>query len=121
MDAAFSKLKARNMAGMKSIGDYELLYSDATVVEKLRETDEPFVLYKYKKEYGKPYSHITFYLSLKTDLINYKLTALKKSIYSSTSNESDSEESHKPTVVKTQKPVIQVVDPSPASTSSKTD
>ena len=54
MDAAFSKLKAHNMAGMKSIGDYELLYSDATVVEKLRETDEPFVLYKYKKEYGKP-------------------------------------------------------------------
>ncbi|CAB3981435.1 Hypothetical predicted protein [Paramuricea clavata] len=76
------------MAEIKSIGDYELLYSDATDVEKLRESDEPFVLHKYKKEYGKPYSRITFYLSLKTDLINYKLTALKKAIYSSPSCES---------------------------------
>jgi hypothetical protein len=78
MDAAFGKLKAHNMAEIKSIGDYELLFSDATVVEKLRESDEPFVLHKYKKEYGKHYSRITFYLSLKTDLINYKLNALKK-------------------------------------------
>ena len=136
MDAAFGKLKAHNMAEIKSIGDYELLYSDATVVEKLRESDEPFVLHKYKKEYGKPYSRITFYLSLKTDLINYKLTALKKAIYSSPScesqGESDSEGSQskklktepkrrKPSMVKTQKPVIQVVDSSPVSTSSNTE
>jgi hypothetical protein len=49
IDAAFGKLKAHNMAEIKPIGDYELLYSDATVVEKLRESDEPFVLHKYKK------------------------------------------------------------------------
>ena len=56
MDAAFAKLKAHNtVPEMKAIGDYELLYPDATVVEKFRESDELFVLHKYKKEYGKPY------------------------------------------------------------------
>ena len=120
MNAAFSKLKAHNMAEMKSNEDYELLYSDASVVEKLRESDEPFVLHKYKKEYGKPYSRITFYLSLKTDLFNYKLHALKETIYSSASSESDSEgsqlkklktelKSHKPVMRKIGKPDIQVV------------
>ena len=48
MDAAFAKLKAHNtVPEMKAISDYELLYPDATVVEKLRESDELFVLYKY--------------------------------------------------------------------------
>ena len=59
MDAAFAKLKAHNtVLEMKAIGDYELWYPDATVVEKLRESDELFVLHKYKKEYGKPYNRI---------------------------------------------------------------
>ena len=35
MDAAFAKLKAHNMGKMRTIGDYKLLYSDATVVKKL--------------------------------------------------------------------------------------
>jgi hypothetical protein len=42
MDAAFDKLKAHNFAEIKSIGNFNLLYSDATVVEKLQESDEPF-------------------------------------------------------------------------------
>jgi hypothetical protein len=90
-------------------------------------------LHKYKKEYGKPYSRNTFYLSLERDLINYKLTALKKAIYSSPSSESrgesDSEgsqskklktepKSRKPSMVKTQKPVI---DSSPANISSNAE
>ena len=69
-------------------------------------------------------------------MINYKLNALKKAIYSSASSESrgenDSEgsqskklktepKSRKPSMVKTQKPVIQVVDSSPVSTSSNTE
>jgi hypothetical protein len=73
---------------------------------------------------------------LKTDLINYKLNALKKAIYSSASRESRSEndsegsqskklktepKSRKPSMVKTPKPVIQVVDSSPVSTSSNTE
>ena len=92
MDAAFAKLKAHNtVPEMKAIGDYEILYPDATVVEKLRESDELFVLHKYKKEYGKPYNRIAFYLSLKTDLFKYKLHTLKEAMYSSASSGSDSE------------------------------
>ena len=92
MDAAFAKLKAHNtVPEMKAIGDYELLYPDATVVEKFRESDELFVLHKYKKEYGKPYNRIAFYLSLKTDLFKYKLHTLKEAMYSSASSGSDSE------------------------------
>ena len=86
MGAVFAKLKAHNtVPEMKAIGDYELLYPDATVVEKLRESDELFVLHKYKKEYGKPYNRIAFYLSLKTDLFKYKLHTLKEAMYSSAS------------------------------------
>ena len=69
-------------------------------------------------------------------MINYKLNALKKAIYSSASRESRSEndsegsqskklktepKSRKPSMVKTPKPVIQVVDSSPVSTSSNTE
>ena len=42
MDATFGKLKAHNISEIKSIGNFNLLYSHATVVEKLRESDEPF-------------------------------------------------------------------------------
>ena len=135
MDAAFAKLKAHNtVPEMKAIGNYELLYPDATVVEKLRESDELFVLHKYKKEYGKPYNRIAFYLSLKTDLFKYKLHTLKEAMYSSASSGSDSEgtsqykklktepNSHRPSMDERRKPEIQVVpDPASALSSSNTE
>jgi hypothetical protein len=95
MDAAFGKLKAHNITTWRTelnlLETMNFCTPMQTVVEKLRESEEPFVLHKYEKEYGKPYSRITFYLSLKTDLINYKLTAFKKAIYSSPSCESQGE------------------------------
>ena len=110
------------------------MYPDATVVEKLRESDELFVLHKYKKEYGKPYNRIAFYLSLKTDLFKYKLHTLKEAMYSSASSGSDSEgtsqykklktepNSHRPSMDERWKPEIQVVpDPASASSSSNTE
>ena len=88
-EAAFAKLKAHNQGEMQGIEECELLYSDANVVDLLRESDEQFVLHKYKEEYGKPHSRITFYLSLKKDLYNYRLSSLKKSIRSSSECEEE--------------------------------
>ena len=83
--AAFAKSKAHNKVDTKTMEHYELLYADATVVEKLKESDEPFILHKYKREYGKAYSRITFYLCLHSELQNYKLSLLKEVIVSSDS------------------------------------
>lgn len=91
MAVAFLKQKAHNKADMKTIEQYELLYPDATIVEKLRESDAPFILHKYKREFGKPYSRITFYLCLKSDLRSYKLTLLKETIISSESDDEGSQ------------------------------
>ena len=85
MAAAFAKSKAHNKVDTKTMEHYELLYADATVVEKLKESDEPFILHKYKREYGKAYSRITFYLCLHSELQNYKLSLLKEVIVSSDS------------------------------------
>ena len=88
------------------------------------------MLHKYKKEYGKPYNRVAFYLSLKTDLFKYKLHALKEAMFSSASSGSDSEgtsqykklktepNSHRPSMDERRKPDIQVVVPDPASTLS---
>ncbi len=40
---------------------YVLLYPDGSlVIDKLRESDEGFILYKYKNKYGKAYQRFTF-------------------------------------------------------------
>ena len=49
MAAAYAKSKAHNKVDTKTMEHYELLYADATVVEKLKESDEPFILHKYKR------------------------------------------------------------------------
>ena len=52
---------------LKEGRNYCLLYSDGTVVDKLKETDDHFILHKYKAECGKPYSRIWLYLCLQLD------------------------------------------------------
>ena len=46
---------------------YEILYSDGIIVDKLKESDEEFVLYKYKAECAKLYNRISFFLCRKID------------------------------------------------------
>ena len=91
MAVAYSKQKAHNKADMKTIEQYEQVYPDATIVEKLRESDTPFILHKYKREFEKSYSCVTFYLCLKSDLRSYKLTLLKEIIISSESDDEGSQ------------------------------
>ena len=42
--------------------NYVFLYPDSKLVYHIPVTDEPFTVAKYKKELGKPYSKICFYL-----------------------------------------------------------
>ena len=53
MNAAFSKLKAHNMAEMKSIEDYELLYSDASVVESFENLTNHLNFTSIRRSMGK--------------------------------------------------------------------
>ena len=50
---------------------YELFYPDGVIVSRLRETNEPFVLYQYEKEVGRSYNRINF-LYLKEDQLLWK-------------------------------------------------
>ena len=50
---------------------YELFYPDGVIVSRLRETNEPFVLYQYEKEVGRSYNRINF-LYLKEDPLLWK-------------------------------------------------
>ena len=47
-------------------GPYVLLYPDCSEVVHVPGTERPFKLAEYKKEIGKAYSRITFYLCLET-------------------------------------------------------
>ena len=122
MAVAFSKQKAHNKADMKTIEQYELVYPDATIVEKLQESDAPFILHKYKREFRKPYSRIAFYLCLKSYLRSYKLTLLKETIISSESDEEGSQckklktesTSLEPSTSKALKPILELGTPTTA-------
>lgn len=52
--------------------DYLLLYHDHSIVQRLPGSSEDFVLSEYKKDLGKPYSKIYFYLCGKIDLERVK-------------------------------------------------
>lgn len=47
-------------------GPYVLLYPDCSEVIHVPGSEKPFKLAEYKKELGKPYSGITFYICLET-------------------------------------------------------
>ncbi len=47
---------------------YELLYPDGAKVDKLKEEDTDFILYKYRRECGKPYHRITFFIATAIDV-----------------------------------------------------
>ena len=59
--------------------EYRVLYPDGTVVDKLKESHEEFVLYKYKSECGKPYDRISFFLCPAMDYARAMLQDLLKS------------------------------------------
>ena len=52
--------------------DYILLYPDQSIVQKLPGSSEDFVLHEYKKDLGKPYSKIYFYICDKIDFERVK-------------------------------------------------
>ena len=60
---------------IKENANYVILYSDASKVEKLKESDEEFMLHKYKLECNKPYHRINFYIC---PTIDHSLASLQK-------------------------------------------
>ena len=50
--AGLAKHKAHSKNLIKDNIKYVLLYPDGALIDKLRESDESFVLYKYKSEYA---------------------------------------------------------------------
>ena len=71
-----AKHKAHSKNLIKDNIKYVLLYPDGALVDKLRESDESFVLYKYKSEYGKAYQRINFYICPSHDYDEYTINVL---------------------------------------------
>ena len=66
-----------------------MLYPNCAPVNKLRESDEEFMLYKYKREYGKAYQRINFYICPSRDYNDYTVNELANVF--AESSESDKE------------------------------
>ena len=88
--AGLAKHKAHSKNLIKDNIKYVLLYPDGALVDKLRESDESFVHYKYKSEYGKAYQRINFYICPSHDYDEYTMNVLANLWVQSTS-ESDKE------------------------------
>ena len=71
-----AKHKAHSKNLIKDNIKYVLLYPDGSLVDKLRESDESFVLYKYKNEYGKAYQRINFYICPSHDYDEHTINGL---------------------------------------------
>ena len=71
-----AKHKAHSKNLIKDNIKYVLLYSDGALVDKMRESDESFVLYKYKGEYGKAYQRINVYICPSHDYDEYTMNVL---------------------------------------------
>ncbi len=75
--AGLAKHKAHSKNLIKDNIKYVLLYPDGSlVIDKLRESDEGFVLYKYKNEYGKAYQRINFYICPSRDYNEHTMNTL---------------------------------------------
>ena len=74
--AGLAKHKAHSTNLVKDGVKYVLLYPDGALVSKLRESDDEFTLYKYKREYGKAYQRINFYICPSRDYNDYTVSAL---------------------------------------------
>ncbi|CAB3978943.1 G2 M phase-specific E3 ubiquitin- ligase-like [Paramuricea clavata] len=71
LKAAIEK-HAKHFKQFDKYADYLLLYHDHSIVQRLPGSSEDFVLSEYKKDLGKPYSKIYFYLCCKIDLERVK-------------------------------------------------
>lgn len=74
--AGLAKHKAHSKNLIEDNIKYVLLYPDGSLVNKLRESDEGFVLYKYKNEYGKAYQRINFYICPSHDYDEHTINTL---------------------------------------------
>ena len=74
--AGLAKHKAHSKNLVKDSVKYVLLYPDGAPINKLRESDEEFMLYKYKREYGKAYQLINFYICPSRDYNDYTVNEL---------------------------------------------
>ena len=61
-----------------------MLSPDGSKVAKLKETNEDFVLYKYKMECNKPYHRITFFLCQE---FGYSMASLKRCLFDNSSKD----------------------------------
>ncbi|CAB4044555.1 Hypothetical predicted protein, partial [Paramuricea clavata] len=71
-----AKHKAHSKNLIKDNIKYVLLYPAGSLVDKLGESDERFVLYKYKNEYGKAYQRINFYICPSHDYDDHTINGL---------------------------------------------
>ena len=90
LNAGLAKHKAHFHNMIKDGTEYVLLYPDGTKVDTLKESDDDFVLYKYKAEYGKSYHRISFFICSSRDHAECSIASLALCLVKS-SSESDVE------------------------------
>ena len=86
LNASLNKHKAHSKNLIKPNVKYVILYPDGSKVIKLKETDDDFVLHKYKMECKKPYHRITFFLCPEVD---YSMASLQQCLFDESSDDDD--------------------------------
>ena len=89
LNTALNKHKAHSKNLIKPNAKYVMLYPDGSKVAKLKETDEDFVLHKYKMECNKPYHRITFFLCQEFD---HSMASLQRCLFDDSSGDDLSDE-----------------------------
>ena len=84
LNAALNKHKAHSKNLIKPNAKYVMIYPDGSKVAKLKETDEDFVLHKYKMECNKPYHRITFFLCQEFD---HSMASLQRCLFDDSSSD----------------------------------
>ena len=69
---AATEKHTKHFKQFNKFSDYILLYADHSIVHSLPGSSQDFVLSEYKKDLGKPYSKIYFYLCDKIDFERVK-------------------------------------------------
>ena len=84
LNAAQNKHKAHSKNLIKPNAMYVMLYPDGSKFAKLKETDEDFVLHKYKMECNKLYHGITFFLCQEFD---HSMASLQQCLFDDSSSD----------------------------------
>lgn len=84
LNVSLNKHKAHSKNLIKPNAKYVILYPDGSKVVKLKETDDDFVLHKYKMECNKPYHRITFFLCPEVD---FSMASLQQCLFDESSDD----------------------------------